>query len=95
MIAAHLRRFNQNPEWDVRQVLPIRGFLMSAPHLHHSDKKLDVAPIMVVIREFKEFKEFREFSFKHSKFSKFIKHLIRTHPQVNNFTLQPENIISC
>ena len=38
VIAAHLRRFNQNPEWDVRQVLPIRGFLMSAQHLHHSDK---------------------------------------------------------
>ena len=92
MIAAHLRRFNQNPEWDVRQVLPIRGFLMSAPHLHHSDKKLDVGLIMVVIREFKEF---REFSFKHSKFTKFIKLPIRTHPQVNNFTLQPENIISC
>ena len=53
---------------------------------------MDVGPIMVV---FREFKEFREFSFKHSKFSKFIKHLIRTHPQVNNFTLQPENIISC
>ena len=65
---------------------------MSAPHLHHSDKKLNVAPIMVVIREFREF---REFSFKHSKFSKFIKQLIRTHPQANNFTLQPEIIISC
>ena len=37
---AHLRRFNQNHQWDVRQVLPIGGFFMSAVHLHHSDKKL-------------------------------------------------------
>ena len=42
VIVAHLRRFNQKPEWDVRQVLPIRAFFMSAPHLHHSDKKLGV-----------------------------------------------------
>ena len=40
MIVAHLRRFNQIPEWNVRQVLSIRGFFMSATHLHHSDKKL-------------------------------------------------------
>ena len=40
MIVAHLRRFNQKPEWDVRQVLPIRAFFMSSPHLHNSDEKL-------------------------------------------------------
>jgi hypothetical protein len=39
VIVAHLRRFNQNHQWDVRQVLPIGGFFMSATHLHHSDKK--------------------------------------------------------
>ena len=56
MIVAHLRRFNQNRQWDVREVLPIGGFFMSAVHLHHSDKKLR-GLIMVVIRVFKEFKE--------------------------------------
>ena len=43
MISCNLRRFNQNPEWDVRQVLPIRGFFMSSPHLTASDKKQFVA----------------------------------------------------
>ena len=45
MIAVHLRRFNQKSEWDVRQVLPIRTFFMSATHLHHSDNKLGIAVI--------------------------------------------------
>ena len=40
MIATHLRHFNRRRQWDVRQVLPIDGFLMSAPHLRHSDDKL-------------------------------------------------------
>ena len=40
MIVAHLRHFNQNPEWDVRQVLPIQGFFVSAPHQHYSDEKI-------------------------------------------------------
>ena len=39
-LSRNLWRFNQNPEWDVRQVLPIRGFFMSSPHLTASDKKL-------------------------------------------------------
>ena len=56
MIAAHLRRFNQSHQWDVPQVLPIGGFLMSAPHLHHSDKILGWRGF----REVREFREFRE-----------------------------------
>ena len=39
MISRNLRRFNQIPEWNVRQVLPIRGFFMSALHLATSDAK--------------------------------------------------------
>jgi hypothetical protein len=45
VIAAHLRRFNQSPEWNVRRVLSIQGFFMSSPHLHHSDKKFDAYPL--------------------------------------------------
>ena len=40
MIRGHSRPLNQSPEWNVRQVLSIRSFFMSSPHLHHSDKKL-------------------------------------------------------
>ena len=52
MIVAHLRHFNQNPEWDVRQVLPIQGFFVSAPHQHHSDKKFSV--IVAHLRHFNQ-----------------------------------------
>jgi hypothetical protein len=38
--SCNLRRFNQSPEWNVHQVLSIRGFFMSAPHLTTFDKKL-------------------------------------------------------
>ena len=40
MIRGHLRPLNPKPEWEIRQVYPIRAFSLSKPHLTPSDIKL-------------------------------------------------------
>ena len=62
MIVAHLRRFNQKPEWNVPQVLSIQAFFMSSPHLHHSDDKFGCGGwgAYKEIKEIKEIKDIRE-----------------------------------
>ena len=75
VIAALLRRFNQNHQWDVRKVLPIGGFFMSSPHLHHSDKKFRCKAKNGMFREIKEIREYRvlmSFGFNSKRLLKFL-----------------------
>ena len=47
MIRGHSRPLNPKPEWEIRQVCPIRAFSLSRPSLTPSDKKLSLALRMV------------------------------------------------
>ena len=70
--------------WLLCWVLPIQGFFMSAPHLHHSDKKIPFVKLgaVVLFNEFREFREFREFS----EFSK-LGCIRRSHPKLSKFPI--------